>query len=73
MNRSIVGLSLVVLVVGGPLWLYQEDPYHKFGFILSLVGTIVLIVGLAIPKKRAGKVNNCRSAVHPFLVTRFSV
>ena len=51
MNRSIVGLSLVVLVVGGPLWLYQEDPYHKFGFILSLVGTIVLIVGLAIPKK----------------------
>jgi len=51
MNRSIVGLSILVLAMGLPLWLYPEDPYHRFGFILTLAGTIALIVGLAVPKK----------------------
>jgi hypothetical protein len=53
MNRSVVGLSLLVLVVGVPLWLYPEDPYHRFGFILFLTGAILLIVGLALHRKRA--------------------
>ena len=57
MNRSIVGLSILVLAMGLPLWLYPKDPYHRFGFILTLAGTITLIVSLAIPKKSALKKN----------------
>ena len=53
MNRLIVGVSLLVLVVGVPLWLYPEDPYHRFGFIFTVAGIIVLIAGLAIQKKRS--------------------
>jgi hypothetical protein len=59
MNRSIVGLGLFVLIVGVPLWLYPEDPYHRFGFILTLAGTVALIVGLAIPKKKTPELNSC--------------
>jgi hypothetical protein len=55
MNRSIVGLSILLLIFGVPLWLYPEDPYHRFGFILSLAGTTLLIAGLAISKKRSLK------------------
>jgi hypothetical protein len=51
MNRLFVGLSLLVIAVGLPLWIYPEDPYHRFGFILFSAGTIVLIVSLAISKK----------------------
>ena len=53
MNRALLGLGILVLIVGVPLWLYPEDPYHRLGFILSLAGTILLIVGLALPRKRA--------------------
>ena len=53
MNRSIIGLSILLLVVGVPLWLCREGPYHRFGFILYLAGTVALIVGLAVPKKSA--------------------
>ena len=55
MNRLIVGLSILALIVGVPLWLFIEDPYHRFGFILTLAGITGLIVGLAIPKKGALK------------------
>jgi uncharacterized transporter YbjL len=55
MNRSIVGLSILLLIVEVPLWLHREDPYHRFGFILSLTGIIVLIVGLAIQRKARSK------------------
>ena len=51
MNKSIVGSSILLLIVGMPLWLYPEDPYHRFGFILSLTGIIVLIVGIAIQRR----------------------
>jgi hypothetical protein len=52
-NKTIVGLDILVLIVGVALWLYPVNPYHQFGFILFLAGIIVLIVGLAIPKKNA--------------------
>ncbi len=51
MNRAIVAFSILFLLGGVPLWLYPEDPYHRFGFLLALAGIIVLVVGLAVKKK----------------------
>ena len=67
MKGSIVGLSILVLAIGAFLCFYPveygyrigevtlyawvEYPYRDYGFILSLVGIAVLVVGLAIPKK----------------------
>ena len=67
MNGAIVGLGILVLIVGVVLWAYPveysysilgktvstwvEYPYRDYGFIVSLMGIIVLVVGLAIPKK----------------------
>jgi len=62
MKGSIVGLGILVLVIGVILWLYRveytlwgmvvrvEYPYREYGFILLVVGVLVLVVGLAIPK-----------------------
>jgi hypothetical protein len=69
MNGAIVGLGILVLLAGLFLCFYWveysqtmlgvtistwvEYPYREYGFILVLVGIIVLVVGLAIPKKSA--------------------
>jgi len=62
MKGSIVGLGILVLVLGVILWLYRVEytlwgmtvsvryPYREYGFILFLVGVLVIVVGLAIPK-----------------------
>jgi len=62
MKGSIVGLGILVLVLGVILWSYQvkytlmwgtfyvEYPYREYGFILFLVGVLIIVVGLAIPK-----------------------
>jgi len=63
MKGSIVGLGILVLVLGVILWSYQvrytlgmwgtiyvDYPYREYGFILFLVGVLVIVVGLAIPK-----------------------
>jgi ribosomal protein S27AE len=67
MKGSIVGLGILVLVIGVILCLYPveytysilgtpirtwiEYPYREYGFILFVVGVVVLVVGLAIPKQ----------------------
>jgi hypothetical protein len=62
MKGPIVGLGILVSVVGVILWFYRvehtlwgmvvlvEYPYREYGFILFLVGFLVIVVGLAIPK-----------------------
>jgi len=61
MKGSIVGLGILVLVIGVILWLYRVEytlwaitvsvyPYQVYGFILFLVGVLIIVVGLAIPK-----------------------
>jgi len=69
MKGSIVGLSVLVLAIGVVLCFYSveygytlagrtfytwvEYPYRDYGFILFLVGIVVLVVGLAISEKPA--------------------
>ena len=57
MKRAIVGLGILILLVGVVLWfspgflatyLGREYAYHNYGFILSLAGILVLVIGLAM-------------------------
>ena len=62
MKGSIVGLGILVLVIGLFLWFYPvqygfggvvvwvEYPYREYGFVSFLVGVLVIVVGLAVPK-----------------------
>lgn len=63
MNKTIVGLGILVLLAGAVLYLYPATPnqstlsqtiypYREYGLILSGVGIVVLVAGLAIPKRK---------------------
>jgi hypothetical protein len=58
MYRLFIVLSLLVIMVGLPLWLFPEDPCHRIGFILTLAGIIVLIVSLVSKKNSLKKDKN---------------
>ena len=63
MKRVIVGLGILILLVGVVLWLSpgflatflgREYPFHNYGFILSLAGIVVLVIGLAMRESSHG-------------------
>ena len=60
MKGSIFGLGLLVLIIGGLMWIYPESyyipfvgtltyyPYRDYGTIACLVGVLIMVVGLAV-------------------------
>ena len=60
MKGEIVLLGLLCISVGIFLWIYSAKlfgyvtvyPYSDEGFILSIVGIIIIVVGLAFPEQK---------------------